>query len=152
MKMLVLGAGLQGSACAFDLLRRSGIEEVVVADINVSAMPPFRAKMRPDKRLRTVTIDARDSSAVLALMRNADACMNGLPYYFNFDMARLAAEAGCNYADLGGNTEIVFQQLELDQQAQAKGISIIPDCGLAPGMVNILAGAGIEERGQDRKS
>lgn len=146
--MLVLGAGLQGSACAFDLLRSSGIGEVVIADINVSALPPFLAKMRSDERLRTVTIDARDSSAVLALMRNADACMNALPYYFNFDMARLAAEAGCNYADLGGNTEIVFQQLELDPQAQAKGISIIPDCGLAPGMVNILAGAGIEELDQ----
>ena len=146
--MLVLGAGLQGSACAFDLLRSSGIEEVVIADINVSALPPFLEKMRSDRRLRAVTIDARDSSAVLALMRNADACMNALPYYFNFDMARLAAEAGCNYADLGGNTDIVFQQLELDEQAQAKGISIIPDCGLAPGMVNILAGAGIEELDQ----
>jgi lysine 6-dehydrogenase len=69
--------------------------------------------------------------------------MNALPYYFNFEMARLAAVAGCHYADLGGNTEIVFRQLELDEQAKAKGISIIPDCGLAPGMVNILAADGI---------
>ena len=146
--MLVLGAGLQGSACAFDLLRSAGVDEVVIADIHVGTLPPFLEKMRSDPRLKPVTIDARDSSAVLALMRNADACMNALPYYFNFDMARLAAEAGCNYADLGGNTEIVFKQLELDAQAQSKGVSIIPDCGLAPGMVNILAAAGIEELDQ----
>ncbi len=146
--MLVLGAGLQGSACAFDLLRSDGVDEVVIADIHVSAFPPFLEKMRSDARLKPMTIDARDSSAVLALMRNADACMNALPYYFNFDIARLAAEAGCNYADLGGNTEIVFKQLELEAQAQSKGISIIPDCGLAPGMVNILAAAGIDELDQ----
>ena len=143
MRMLVLGAGLQGSACAFDLLRSEGVERVVIADINVGDFPPFLEKQRSDPRLQAVTLDARDPSAVLALMREADACMNALPYYFNFEMARLAAEAGCHYADLGGNTEIVFQQLELDEQAKSKGVSIIPDCGLAPGMVNILAAAGI---------
>ena len=143
MKMLVLGAGLQGSACAFDLLRSPGVERVVIADIQVTEFPPFLEKLRSDTRLQPVTLDARDEKAVLALMRDADACMNALPYYFNFDMARLAAEAGCHYADLGGNTEIVFQQLELDAKAKEHGVSIVPDCGLAPGMVNILAAAGI---------
>ncbi len=143
MRMLVLGAGLQGSACAFDLLRSQGVEAVTIADLHVGEMPPFLEKQRKDARLRSVALDARDHDAVLALMREADACMNALPYYFNFEMARLAAQAGCHYADLGGNTEIVFKQLELDEQAKRKGVSIIPDCGLAPGMVNILAAAGI---------
>ncbi|HUF13281.1 MAG TPA: saccharopine dehydrogenase C-terminal domain-containing protein [Longimicrobiales bacterium] len=143
MKMLVLGAGLQGSACTFDLLRSSGVERVVLADLSVDELPPYLDALRSDSRLAPVAIDAREEREVLALMRDADACMNALPYYFNFDMARLAAEAGCHYADLGGNTEIVFRQLELDAQAKAKGLSIIPDCGLAPGMVNILAAAGM---------
>ena len=143
MRMLVLGAGLQGSACAFDLLRSPGVERVVIADLQVTAFPPFLERQRTDARLQPTALDARDQEAVRALMRDADACMNALPYYFNFDMARLAAEAGCHYADLGGNTEIVFQQLELDAQAREHGVSIIPDCGLAPGMVNILGAAGI---------
>src|SRR5207253_5865809 len=46
---------------------------------------------------------------------------------------------------LGGNTAIVFDQIKLDEQAKARDVSIIPDCGLAPGMVNILAEAGIRE-------
>ena len=58
-------------------------------------------------------------------------------------IATLAVRAGVHYADLGGNTGIVFQQLQLDETARAHGISAIPDCGLAPGMVNILAAAGI---------
>jgi lysine 6-dehydrogenase len=77
-------------------------------------------------------------------MRGADAVMSAIPYYFNFDMARLAVEAGVHFCDLGGNTEIVFEQKGLDAEAKRKNITVIPDCGLAPGMVNILAQYGIE--------
>jgi lysine 6-dehydrogenase len=58
-------------------------------------------------------------------------------------MARAAVDVGCHFSDLGGNTEIVMEQRKLDGQAAAKGLSVIPDCGLAPGMVNILAAEGI---------
>jgi len=58
-------------------------------------------------------------------------------------MARAAVESGCNFSDLGGNTEIVLEQKKLHDQAERRGISVIPDCGLAPGMVNILAAEGI---------
>jgi len=58
-------------------------------------------------------------------------------------MTRAAIEGGCHFCDLGGNTEIVFQQKKLHDAATAAGVSVIPDCGLAPGMVNILAAEGI---------
>ena len=51
-------------------------------------------------------------------MRECDAVMSAIPYYFNFDLARLAVEAGVHFCDLGGNTEIVFKQKELDAEAQ----------------------------------
>lgn len=143
MRFVVLGAGLQGSACAFDLLRNTDVEKVVLADLDVSSLPAFLDPYGQDPRLETVTLDARDEDGVRNVLKGAVACMNALPYYFNFEMARLAVEAGAHYADLGGNTEIVRQQLELDTEARQKGISVIPDTGLAPGMVNILAGAGI---------
>lgn len=143
--MLVLGAGLQGSACAYDLLQNAAVEKVTVADKNIDNLPPFLEQYRGDPRLELVRFDARDESAVLQLMEGKQACMNALPYYFNLEMARLAVRAGVHYSDLGGNTEIVFKQLELDAEARERGISVIPDCGLAPGMVNILAAAGIEE-------
>src|SRR5690606_20102849 len=89
-----------------------------------------------------------NEEAVRAAMSRADVCLNALPYYFNLEMATLAVRAGTNYADLGGNTGIVFQQIQLNEGAKARGVSVIPDCGLAPGMVNILAAAGI--RAMDR--
>lgn len=143
--MLVLGAGLQGSACAYDLLQNAAVERVIVGDVEVASVPPYLESLRGDPRLELLTLDARDTDAVRDAMQHSDACMNALPYYFNLGMAALAVQAGVHYADLGGNTEIVFNQLEMDCAARDRGVSVIPDCGLAPGMVNILAAAAIRE-------
>jgi lysine 6-dehydrogenase len=142
MKMLVLGAGLQGCACAYDLLQSPAVGGVTLADLRPDHLPPFLAGDWGG-RLTTVRLDVTDAVAVRETLRGHTAVMSAIPYYYNGPMARAAVEAGCHFADLGGNTEIVFEQKKLDDQAVAKGISIIPDCGLAPGMVNILAAEGI---------
>jgi lysine 6-dehydrogenase len=151
MRMLVLGAGLQGSACAYDLLQNPDVTQVRLGDLNVGQLPPFLAPYTDPKtvgaaapRLIPTPLDARDTEAVRAVVREADAVMSALPYYFNGEMARHAAEVGTPFCDLGGNTEIVFEQKGLDTVAKQTGASIIPDCGLAPGMVNILAQHGID--------
>ncbi|HXG70875.1 MAG TPA: saccharopine dehydrogenase C-terminal domain-containing protein, partial [Gemmatimonadaceae bacterium] len=138
MRMLVLGAGLQGSACAYDLLQNPDVSEVRLADLHIDHLPEFLGKYSRDRLIPT-PLDVRNSEGVLALMRECDAVMSAIPYYFNFELAQHAANAGVHFSDLGGNTEIVFKQKTLDATAKEKGIVIIPDCGLAPGMVNILA-------------
>ena len=144
MRMLVLGAGLQGSACAYDLLQNPDVKEVRLADLKVDHLPAFLAKYS-GKRLLPTRLDVRDASAVRAVMGESDAVMSAIPYYFNLDLATHAVEVGVHFCDLGGNTEIVFKQKELDAKARAKNITIVPDCGLAPGMVNIIAQHGIEQ-------
>ena len=144
MRMLVLGAGLQGSACAYDLLQNPEVTQVRIADLHIDHLPDFLAP-HSGKRLLPTPLDVRDREAVLALMRESDAAMSAIPYYFNLDLARLAVEAGIHFTDLGGNTEIVNNQKKLDAAARAKGITIVPDTGLAPGMVNILAEHGIRQ-------
>lgn len=144
MRMLVLGAGLQGSACAFDLLQQPDVTEVRIADLKVDALPGFLAPY-VGRRLTPVTLDVRDPEAVRQAMRGCNAAMSAIPYYFNLDLAKLAVEEGVHFCDLGGNTEIVFQQKGLNDRALAQGVSVIPDCGVAPGMVNILAQYGIEQ-------
>ncbi len=70
--------------------------------------------------------------------------MCAMPYTLNLQLARIAVAERVHFCDLGGNTEIVFRQRdELDALAKANGVSVIPDCGLAPGLVNILAEMGI---------
>jgi len=144
MRMLVLGAGLQGSACAYDLLQNPEVTQVRLADLHFEHLPPF-LKPLSGPRLLPTTLDVRDREAVLAVMRESDAVMSAIPYYFNLQLAEWAVEAGVHFCDLGGNTEIVFQQKALADRAAAKGITIVPDCGVAPGMVNILAQHGISQ-------
>jgi lysine 6-dehydrogenase len=148
MRMLVLGAGLQGSACAYDLLQNERVERVILADVRLEHLPEFIARYRNDVRLELRQIDARDASTVRSAMTGADACMNALPYYFNLDVSRLAVESGIHCCDLGGNTAIVFDQLKLHEAAEKSNVSVVPDCGLAPGMINILAEAGIHQLDQ----
>jgi len=144
MRMLVLGAGLQGSACAYDLLQDKEVEQVRLADVKISHLPDFLAPYSGERLIPT-PLDVRDTEAVKGLMRECDAVMSAIPYYFNFEMARLAVEAGVHFTDLGGNTEIVNQQRTLDAEARRKNITVVPDTGLAPGMVNILAEHGIRQ-------
>ena len=143
MRMLVLGAGLQGSACAYDLLQNDDVTEVRLADLNTGHIAPFLAPYS-GKRVIPTPMDVRDREAVRALMRESDAVMSAIPYCFNLDLALHAAETGVHFCDLGGNTDIVFEQKKLDDLARDNGVTIVPDCGLAPGMVNILAQLGIE--------
>ena len=144
MRMLVLGAGLQGSACAYDLLQNPEVTQVRLADLHFDHLPAF-LKPLAGPRLIPTPLDVRDREAVLALMRECDAVMSAIPYYFNFQLAQCAVEAGVHFCDLGGNTEIVFKQKELASAAAAKGVTVVPDCGVAPGMVNILAEYGIRQ-------
>jgi len=147
MRMLVLGAGLQGSACAYDLLQQPAVAQVTIADLKPERVPAF-LKPYVGKRLTLLKLDVQDGGALRAAMGGPDAVLNAAPYYFNLDVSRAAVESGIHCADLGGNTEIVFKQKKLDEDAGRRGVSVIPDCGLAPGMVNILASEGIRRVGE----
>src|SRR6266852_4120797 len=146
MRMLVLGAGLQGSACAYDLLRQPGVERVTIADLKPERIPAF-LKPHVGKRLALLKLDVQDGAALRAAMADHAAVQNAAPYYFNLEVSRAAVDAAVHCADLGGNTEIVFQQKKLDAEATQRNVSVIPDCGLAPGMVNVLAAEGIRRVG-----
>ena len=148
MRMLVLGAGQQGSACAYDLLTHTD-HEVVIADLRVGELPGF---LQPHLggRLTNVAADARDPASLREVMRGAAATMNALPYYFNLAVTEAAIDSGSHLCDLGGNTEIVLAQKALDERAKGREVSVIPDSGLAPGMVNILAAYGIRQLDRPR--
>ncbi len=146
MRMLVLGAGLQGCACAYDLLRQPEVARVTLADLDPRRLPAF-LKKKVGKRLALARIDVKQTARLRRLMRGHDAVMNASPYHFNYAVAKAAVATGLHCADLGGNTEIVQRQKTLNAAARKKGLSIIPDCGLAPGMVNILAAEGIRRVG-----
>lgn len=141
-KILVLGAGRMGYGAAFDLIHNSpNVETVTLADFDKTKLE-YAEKHLASEKLKTIVFDAEDYSQTLALMRPHDAAISCVNYWYNLGLTRAAIEAGCNLCDLGGNNTIVDRQFSLDEQAKKAGINIIPDCGLAPGMVSVLAAHG----------
>ena len=137
MRMLVLGSGLQGSACALDLLTATDAA-VTLADRSPEHLAPFLLPYR-GRHLAVLAVDARDAKNLGDVFRGQNVVLSALPYYLNAQMAKLAIEAGAHFCDLGGNTDIVREQEALEPAALACGVSVVPDCGVAPGMANILA-------------
>jgi len=139
MKILVLGAGRMGHGAVYDLVHNSpDVESVTVADFHLDKAETVSSAvgtLRVDGR----QIDASDYAASLDLMRGHDSVISCVNYWYNEALSRAAIEAGANFCDLGGNNYVVDDQLAMNAEATAAGINIIPDCGLAPGMVSVLA-------------
>ena len=140
MHILVLGAGLQGSSCVYDLLRQDDVTEITVADLDPDGLADF---VPADPRVHRIRADFGNTDAMHALMTGHDIVLSAAPYYFNLEMARAAIAAGCHFSDLGGNTQIVRDQLALADDARAAGVTLVPDVGLAPGMINVIAAEGL---------
>ncbi|MBX3471820.1 MAG: saccharopine dehydrogenase NADP-binding domain-containing protein [Planctomycetes bacterium] len=138
MRVVILGAGLQAQAACYDLVQQQDVTEVVVADADAARARALAQRWR-DPRVVAATLDAGDPAAAEALLKGARAALSAVPYRFNAGLARAAVRAGCSFCDLGGNNDVVAQELALDAQAREAGVTIVPDCGLAPGMVSVLA-------------
>jgi lysine 6-dehydrogenase len=141
MKFLVLGSGRMGLGAAFDLAQSSDVDAVTIADLDLERARAVAAAVKSDK-LTPARIDVTNAGEVVELMRGHDAVISCVVYHHNVRLARCALEARVNFCDLGGNNSIVAEELALDEAAREAGINIIPDCGLAPGMVSILAAHG----------
>jgi len=139
MKILVLGAGRMGHGAAYDLIHNSpDVREVTVADFELEKAEAVASAVGTD-RITARRADASDYAAMVELFRGHDSVISCVNYWYNESLSKAAIETGANFCDLGGNNYVVDSQLALDEEAKAAGVSIIPDCGLAPGMVSILA-------------
>ena len=143
MRLLVIGAGMMGSAAAYDMARADEVESVTLADMDKArAREAVRRvnKLARTKKVRAAHIDAASEGAARKLMHGHDAALSAVPYFFNLGLAKAAIAAHCHFADLGGNNTVVRRELALDKQAAKHDVALAPDCGLSPGMASILAG------------
>jgi len=143
MNILILGSGRMGRAIAFDCLHQNDVDKVIVADISEEQIINSLDGIE-DSKLHTAIVDVTNLQDVAALMAGNSIVISAVPYMFNLNLAKTAVETGCNFCDLGGNTDIVHEELKLHDEAVKKGVTIIPDCGLAPGMANAVSAYIIE--------
>lgn len=144
MRFLVLGAGYQGFAAALDLARAPDVEEVVIADVDGNRARKAAERLSNSRAaVRAEVLDVANEPRLADKLRGYDVVISAVPYFLNLSLTRAAIEAGVSFCDLGGNTDLVREQEALDEQARDADVTIVPDCGLAPGMANVLATAGI---------
>jgi lysine 6-dehydrogenase len=139
---MVLGAGRQGVAAAYDLARFGDAERVTLADCDLerATAAATRVNRLIGRQVADATMmDVGDERAVAKGLRGYNVALSAVPYFYNLSLTRAAITEGVSFCDLGGNTEIVRQQHALDPEAQRAGVRVVPDCGMGPGMGNTLA-------------
>jgi lysine 6-dehydrogenase len=130
-----------GLGAAYDLAHSAEVKSITLADVDAERVRAVASTINSDK-LKHAQLDVTDHQRVLELMRGHDAAISCVVYHHNLQLARAAIEARVNFCDLGGNNTVVDAELALDEAAREAGINIIPDCGLAPGMVSVLVAHG----------
>ena len=129
--VVVIGAGKIGSTVA-QLLASTGDYQVTLADRS----PEVLASRERDERIRAVAADVEDSSKLIDLLNGQFAVLNAAPFHLTIGIAEAARAARTHYLDL---TEDVASTRRVKELAVDSGIAFIPQCGLAPGFVSIVA-------------
>jgi lysine 6-dehydrogenase len=144
MRLGVIGAGMQGQACVLDFLKVPEVREVRAWDADEGRLGALRRRF-PDGRLHTGMLDAGRHDDLVTAFSGLDCVVSCVPYFLNLAVTRAAIAARVSMVDLGGNTDVVFQQRSLDAEAAAAGVTILADQGLAPGLAGILAAYGFRD-------
>ncbi|HRJ26177.1 MAG TPA: saccharopine dehydrogenase C-terminal domain-containing protein [Fimbriimonadaceae bacterium] len=141
-KYAVLGSGMQGTAAAYDLARWGDADEIWLGDRDLVQADQAAARVNQlvgREVCRSAQVDASALESVQTFLSPFQVVVSCLPYWLHPGVARAAIAAGTSMVDLGGKTDITLETLGLDEDARRAGVSLVPDTGLAPGLVNSLA-------------
>jgi lysine 6-dehydrogenase len=148
----VIGAGRQGTGAAWYLATRADPESIAMIDRDA------RGASRAAARINDLTqsdlafphlLDVSDSRSLGDALARLDIAVCALPYSMILPFTRAAIAAGTSMVDLGGHSETVRRQLELDEEAARAGVTVIPDCGMGPGMSNTMGLAALDRLHQE---
>lgn len=136
MKVAVFGSGMVGSAIAMDLASRHHITAFDVSHTNLNLLK----KRNP--RIETQQANLRDFSSYPKLLTSFDIVVTAVPGFMGYKTLEASINCGKSIVDISFFPEDVLQ---LDQLAKEKGVTVITDCGVAPGMSNFIVGRYNEE-------
>ncbi len=139
MKIVVLGAGLQGNIAVTDLCDRKlspGEKEITIADYDFS-----KAKAVGDRwNVNPVQCDVTDHNRLIETVRGADVVINCVQYNWNVDIMKACLEVKSHYIDLGGLFHVTRKQFELHEDFLRNGLTAVLGMGSTPGTMNVMAG------------
>lgn len=147
---IIFGAGRQGKALAYFLAKFYNAKQIALVDIDnkKSAKASVELKKLLGPECTTAFINAvvsdHDDKAV-KLVSRFDVLISALPHRFNLELTKLAIKAGTHYCDYGFDENVVLSQLALDGAAKENSVCVIPNCGIEPGLSDIVAVGGAKK-------
>jgi len=129
-KIIVLGAGLVGKAIAIDLAKKYDVSSV---DFNQENLD----KLKLHKDIKLIKEDLSVKGKISEIVKDYDIVVGALPGWMGYDSCKQTILAGKNMVDISFFPEDLFG---LDELAKKHNVTIIADCGVAPGMGNIILG------------
>lgn len=142
MRILVLGGGAQGRVLSADLARSLPAAAITVMDL-------VRPALAPLPNLAWIEGDASDPAGIARRLAEHDLGVGALPSRFGFGAMQAAIAARRTLVDVSFTAE---DPLVLDAEARAAGVTVAPDCGLAPGLSNLLLGEAVRAHGTPRSA
>ena len=130
-KVIVLGGGMVGSAMAIDMAKK---HHVLLTDINSEPLKKAKEKCNS---LNILELDVNEEETLKETIQNFDLVISAVPGFLGFKTLKNIIEAKMNVVDISFFPE---NSLELDELAKEKGVTAIVDCGVAPGMDNVILG------------
>jgi lysine 6-dehydrogenase len=134
---------MMGSAVAYDLATINPTDEIIIADIDLQQAERTAKAIGPNAT--PLKLDVNVQNDVVRAIEGSNAVISAVSYSVNLQITKAAIRAGVHVCDMGGNDDVVKKQVLLHSDAKQKGITIVPNCGLAPGLINILAMEGAKE-------
>ena len=137
MNYSIIGAGRQGIASAYDIGKFGDAENIKLFDLDINAASQGAKRLNKllSKNLFTAhQIDVTNFDQLKKMLSDTDAVLAGIPYKYLPKLTEIAIECGTPMVDYGGNTDNAIRQIELSDLAKEKGITIVPECGMGPGM------------------
>lgn len=139
MKIVILGAGIQGNITCTDLCDQElspGQKDITIADYD------YRKAEEVGKRLnvKSAQCDVTDHRRLIETVRDADVVINCVQYNWNVDIMKACLEVNSHYIDLGGLFHITRKQFELHEDFLNKGLTAVLGMGSTPGTMNVMAG------------
>ena len=151
MKVLIVGAGMQGQVLTWNLVRNAAVTEIVVGDYD-EERAKFVAGQVGAGKTKAIKIDASDSDAVAAAGAGAKLIINAVVPKFNMSILRACLKAGANYIDMASGqtpTQTIdegwLEQSALDPEFKAAGLCALQNTGMDPGVTNTFAANAYED-------
>lgn len=148
MNITILGGGKMGRAAAYYFLNNtdSYVNIIDIDNFIIGNLKEWIISIQHkwlNSRLSVIKADSLYYT--FNKLPTPDCIISCVPYKFNYDLTKLAIKLKSNFIDLGGNNDIVKKQFSLNKDAKKQKVAIVPDCGLAPGLVSLLTKKFYEE-------